>query len=86
MFEEQKAFNAVLMHYNNLSRIAQYQCPRVILKHTDEKPYVVKNSDSDKQAYMTLTYRGDNEFSESICTVARLGKVAKLLVDGRKII
>ena len=84
--EEQKASNAVLMQYNNLSRIAQYQCPRVILKHTGEKPYVVNNSDSDKQTYVTLTYKGDNEFSESICTVGRLGKVAKLLVDGKKII
>jgi hypothetical protein len=84
--EEQKASNAVLMQYSNLSRIAQYQCPRVILKHTGEKPYVVKNSDSDKQSYVTLTYKGDNEFSESICTVGRLGKVAKLLVDGKKII
>jgi hypothetical protein len=35
---------------------------------------------------VTLTYKGDNEFSESICTVDRLGKVAKLLIDGKEII
>ncbi|MDP7537074.1 MAG: hypothetical protein QF470_04515 [Methylococcales bacterium] len=82
---EQKASNAVLTHYANMSRIAMYQCPRAVQKQTGEKAYVVKKTDSDKETYITLTYSGDKAFSTASCTIDRLGKVTKLVVDGKDI-
>lgn len=81
--DEQRASNAVLTHYSNMSRIAGYQCPTAVLKHTGEKAYIVEKTDSDKETYLTLTYKGEEKFSTASCTIDRLGKVTQVVVDGK---
>ncbi len=81
--DEQKASNAVLTHYSNMSRIAQYQCPKAILKHTGEKAYIVSNTDSDKETYVTLSYDGSEKFSKASCSIDQFGKVTQVVVDGK---
>ena len=82
--KDQQASNAVLTHYSNMSRMAGIQCPIAILKHTGEKAYVrFGNADSDKETYITLTYKGEEKFTTASCTIDRLGKVTKVVVDGK---
>ena len=83
---EQKASNAVLTHYSNMSRIAQHQCPKAILKHTGEKAYVVSNTESDKETYVTLSYEGSEKFSTASCSIDRFGKVTQVVVDGKEML
>jgi hypothetical protein len=83
---EKRASNAVLTHYSNMSRIAQYQCPKAILKHTGEKAYVVSNSESDKDTFVTLTYDGSDKFSKASCSIDRFGKVTQVVVDGKEML
>ncbi len=75
-----------MTHYSNMSRIAQYQCPKAILKHTGEKAYMVSNSESDKETYVTLSYEGTETFSKASCSIDRLGKVTQVLVDGKEML
>jgi flagellar basal body-associated protein FliL len=82
--KEKQASNAVLTHYSNMSRMAGIQCPIAVLKHTGEKAYVrFGNAESDKETYITLTYKGEKKFSTATCTIDRLGKVTKVVVDGK---
>ena len=79
-----------LLTYSSMQGMASQKCPLAIRNNTDTEVYFPSSTDSDKETYVTLNYKGTekgDKFKEASCTLAlELGGISKLVIDGKVII
>ena len=87
--EEEKANEAMVSGYAQMSRMTTMKCPKAIKKHTGSQVYTEESTDTDKVSYITRTWKGGkgDNFKIAKCTFTlATGGITELDIDGKKVI
>ncbi len=86
--DQEKASEAMVSGFAQMSRMSSLYCPKEIQKHTGSQVYSAESTESDNVSYITRTWKGgkDDNFKVAICTFAAVGKITALDIDGKKVI
>ena len=86
--EEEKKNDAMVSGYASMSQMASKKCPAAIKKHMGSPVFFPSETESDKQSYMTLTWKGgkDDKYKLITCTFTRsVGGISELVIDGKTV-
>lgn len=74
-----------LMTFSSMQGMAGQKCPVAIKNLTGTEVYFPTGNQSDKETYVTLTYKGTekgDKFKTAVCTLTlALGGISKLIID-----
>jgi hypothetical protein len=88
---EQKEGAAKVSSYVALNTMASQKCPVAIKEATGEQVYFTSETESDKESYITLKWKGEKAgtggFKTASCTVRTLvGGISELKIDDKVLI
>lgn len=79
-----------LLTFSSMQGMASQKCPNAIKNNTGTEVYFASSNESDKETYVTLTYKGTekgDKFKTAVCTLAlELGGISKLVIDDKVVI
>lgn len=79
-----------LLTLSGMQGMAGQKCPLAIKNATGTEVYFPVSNESDKETYVTLTYKGTekgDKFKEASCTLLlEIGGISKLIIDDKVII
>ena len=86
--EEEKKNEALVSGDAAMSKMASKKCPAAIKKHVGQSVFFPSETESDKQSYMTLTWKGgkNDNYKLITCTFTRsVGGISELVIDGKTV-
>jgi hypothetical protein len=79
-----------LLTYSSMQGMASQKCPLAIRNKTGSEVYFPSSTESDKDTYVTLNYKGTekgDKYKDASCTLTlELGGISKLVIDGEVVI
>lgn len=79
-----------LLTLSSMQGMAGQKCPLAVKKETGTEVYFPSSTETDKETYVTLNYKGTEKgdnFKTASCTLAlELGGISKLIIDDKVII
>ena len=87
--EEEKQSDSMVAGYASMSQMASNKCPAAIKSQIGQSVYFPSETESDKQSYITMTWKGGEKdnFKLITCTFTRaIGGISKLVIDDKTII
>ena len=85
---EQMEAAAMIRIYAAIQDMANEKCPVAIKQKTGEQVYFPSDTKSDRDTYITLTWKGESgKFKTAECTLTPLqGGISKLIIDDEVVI
>jgi hypothetical protein len=82
---------SMIRNYAAIQTMANEKCPIAVKKATGEQVYFPSETQSDKEDYITLKWKGENSdkggFKAASCTLlSSLGGISELIIDNKVII
>lgn len=87
--EEEKQSDSMVAGYASMAQMATKKCPAAIKAKLGVPVYFPSETDSDKQSYITMTWKGEekDKYKLITCTFTRsIGGISELVIDGETII
>lgn len=79
-----------LLTLSSMQGMAGQKCPLAVKNETGTEVYFPSSTDTDKETYVTLNYKGvekGDKFKTASCTLTlELGGISKLIIDDKVII